>query len=332
MSKELDLTGVHPTRWAEIRKRIEVIEAYLELDKPTHVQEAQHAEMLGIAPPQFRRLVSTWQSHRDPAKLPNARAAPNTGSGKGQVSHDVNTIIQNAITSAEPGANARKLWLQIAEACEAAGLKAPSRNAVWLRLNKAKVHLKPKVEGVFIDHCMLNLLVESTEHLPWLSLVATFSGRVIAFNVSIAAPTPQSSTKLIVHALGSMPLSAEKSALFMDIGPEPGWEILVKAMNVNRVTTKVRSRPRQFIGNYIGQVFGNKLGGLNLRLRYLPVNHKTSLRQNRIAPTPQTELANVVEAAIATEHKARSPLAPMPSIVSKDEMPKLLKALKRLAG
>lgn len=73
---EPDFSGVEPTRLAEARRRIGVIEDYLAIEGPSGERTQAAAEKLGLTRWQFMRLTHAWRDHRDPAMLVKSRTGP----------------------------------------------------------------------------------------------------------------------------------------------------------------------------------------------------------------------------------------------------------------
>jgi hypothetical protein len=71
--KELDWTGVPPDRQPETRRRIEILERFLAISKPTPAQRRQARDELGVSRPMFYVLLEAWTRNRRPADLPGAK-------------------------------------------------------------------------------------------------------------------------------------------------------------------------------------------------------------------------------------------------------------------
>lgn len=55
---ELDLSGVDPLRWPEIRRRVAVLQSFAALDRPRAADRQAHAAQLGVGVAQFMRLFT----------------------------------------------------------------------------------------------------------------------------------------------------------------------------------------------------------------------------------------------------------------------------------
>ena len=98
---ELDLSGVAPMRWQEVRRRVTAVREYLELAQPTVSDREAAAGKVGLSLDQFERLMRSWRIHSDPARLDGAgslaRARRNRSDG---LPSEVQRIIQRAIEEA----------------------------------------------------------------------------------------------------------------------------------------------------------------------------------------------------------------------------------------
>ena len=82
--RQFDWTGVPPDRQPEIRRRIEILERFLAIPKPTPDQRRQARAELGVSRPMFYVLLGAWTRHRKPSDIPGAKtwkSGPRGGGG-----------------------------------------------------------------------------------------------------------------------------------------------------------------------------------------------------------------------------------------------------------
>jgi hypothetical protein len=135
--KELDLSGVDPLRRAEVLRRIGVLDRYLGLSDPIATDAASHADEIGIGVQQFYRLARIWRIHRDPG-LVGAGKRGGRRTRRGGVASEAATIVADVIRETGAQASQSIILERVAERCEAAGVKAPSRGAVWTYVMDAR--------------------------------------------------------------------------------------------------------------------------------------------------------------------------------------------------
>lgn len=127
---DLDWTGVPADRIAEIKRRIEILEACLILGKRAPAERNAAIEALGVRRAMFYRMLKIWRTSRKPADLPGVRVSERAGRGRSRLPKKVEAIIASAIQSLGPDAAPEQLVAEIRRRCSVASLKAPTRGTI----------------------------------------------------------------------------------------------------------------------------------------------------------------------------------------------------------
>lgn len=165
----IDLCNVKPVRWAETRRRIGAIEAFLADGERTHAGSAQFGRTIGLSGEQFRRLVRAWELHRD-VLLIQPR-----GTGMQRMRADglhpiAKEIMATVITELGCYTDLRDISVEIARRCDAEAVAKPSDQYAWKALMLARRHDRRPVEGVppctLIGRVWFDIPVRQSEHSP----------------------------------------------------------------------------------------------------------------------------------------------------------------------
>lgn len=188
--EKIDMDGVDPLRWAEVRRRAGVIRKYLAIGDADEAHRKEHAKLLGLSPNQFMALVRAWREHEgSAARLAGSgakRGAPRrrTRLAVPRESKTVAAAIIDEIGGSAPfvGINRR-----VAEECLAQGLTPPSRSTVWNMVMSRRSTQAGPLEGVVIGTCRVRLPVQAgtVVAMPSLTLaVRGEDGTVLAASMS----------------------------------------------------------------------------------------------------------------------------------------------------
>lgn len=131
----LDLSGVTPLRWQEVRRRVSALEGYLSLSRPSPSDRAIAANSVDLSLNRFDRLLASWRIHRDPARLEGAGQLCRTRRSRHDgLAKEVKAIMSRAIAVMGPEATLKEVYARVRGECEDQGLQPPARNHVWARL------------------------------------------------------------------------------------------------------------------------------------------------------------------------------------------------------
>lgn len=134
---ELDLSGIDPLRRDEVRRRIEVLERYLAIERGTRADAERHAREIGIGVAQFYRLTKAWRLHRRPDVVgAGERGRPKVR--KDGVPQASRRIVDEVVQDVGANAKLEDLLMEVRRRCAAAGTPAPSRGALWTYVMDAR--------------------------------------------------------------------------------------------------------------------------------------------------------------------------------------------------
>lgn len=146
--ENLDLSGVAPVRWQEMRRRVAALRRFVAINEPSVAEHAAAAAEAGLGIDHFDRLARSWRIHQDPARLNGAgtlnRQKRSRCDGVGK---EVQTIIARAIKRAGPEAAPKDVYDLVRAECAARNLRVPSNNRVWMKLMNEKAEAGPLPGG-----------------------------------------------------------------------------------------------------------------------------------------------------------------------------------------
>lgn len=136
--ESIDWSVIAAERRDDVRRRIEIIDAYLAIPKPSPNDRARAMALLGVSKSTFQKLVTAWRRTRDPTKIAGARRKPGLGRGR-RLLPAVECIIAETIAALGAGAAEGELLREIGRRCLADALPIPSKDTVQLRRRRALV-------------------------------------------------------------------------------------------------------------------------------------------------------------------------------------------------
>lgn len=295
---ELDMRGVDPLRWEEVRRRVAVVKAYLAIPFPTETDRKAHADQLDRSVNQFMALVRAWREHRSAAKVAAAGAHRHAArrpsrlaidrTAKDEAARIIETIGTDAPLAGIVGAvNAR---------CMALGLKPPSRSTLW---NMAVASRKGRggESGILVATCPVRLPMASEGDitLPTLTLaVRTDDGSVLAAALR-NADWETAITDLAAAAAGDATVRADRA--------------LLTQKRSASVTASIEPLPGVKARSAMSRILGS--GVDDLRLIYQPskaISPERLLTTKQDSPLSPEDVRLVVTAAVARHNAARKAL------------------------
>lgn len=135
---QLDWSTVPEERREEIRRRIEIIDRYLAITRPTPEDRALAIADMGVSKTMFRVLVTSWRRTRDPAKMAGSQRSSRGRAGR-RLRPEVDAIVREVISHLGPDAPDKRILDEVARRCSAAALPTPSRDTVQHRRLQALV-------------------------------------------------------------------------------------------------------------------------------------------------------------------------------------------------
>ncbi|GAA4020919.1 hypothetical protein GGQ97_001374 [Sphingomonas kaistensis] len=181
------LAELPPHLWAESLRRLEVVDRYLALDKPTTADADRSAAELNLVQRSFFRLAAAVRELR-------AGGTPKVSS-QGQQSklrHDKRSVLDDTITDLGPGARDSEIFAECSRRCKEQGLTPPSWNAVRTRTGKPVLNpdLRSRMRrdaDFVLDACPLDLTVHVASAEPQLAVLTAIihvdSGEVLGFHL-----------------------------------------------------------------------------------------------------------------------------------------------------
>jgi len=186
----IDLSGVDPTRWPEIRRRVTILDEYCAIPERTQRSRRAYAERLGIGEAHFSALAQIWRDRRNPADLPGAQArqSPKPANRLPCASTDV---ARDTIADIGPMARRRDVLIEVKKRCAAAEITAPSDATITNMLIAARgshgdvTAFQPEI---LIDTCAARLPAQHGDKvvLPRLLVAVQLPERiVVSYDVAI---------------------------------------------------------------------------------------------------------------------------------------------------
>lgn len=306
---EPDFSGVEPTRLVEARRRIAVIEQYLDLTRPAGSDTVAAAGSLGMTRWQFTRLVSAWRNHRDPTMMVRSRTGQSSrdygvdGQAKRIASEEIRRVGMRAeISNVAPAVEA---------ACGELGIKAPSRPTIYNQILAERREGGLRFDGpdcVVVGRMWFQLpMVEDGAAIPCaLVAVALPERAIIAYNVTTVRHAPASLVTILDSILNrATPLGPNRELLLDHDDRAAGADVLARH-NLDRVGPS-RQSPQRFLAQALGDAVGSlrpvyRRGGALAKPSYVMGSHDR----------PLTELMarDVIADAVAANNATRAEVGP----------------------
>lgn len=195
---DLDMSGVDPLRWAEVRRRVSVIKQFIAIRKPTEADRRSYAARLELSVNQFSALVRLWREFGQASAISGAGSTRRgtRKTGPRHLGSEVKDATRAVLESLGPDVPLATAVPAVREALAAKGLKAPSRSTIWNMLMEARQD--PFREGedasIIVAKCAVRLPVEIDQDLiyPEIALAVRVStGVVIAASMATDEQLPK---------------------------------------------------------------------------------------------------------------------------------------------
>jgi hypothetical protein len=193
---DLDLSGVDPLRWGEIRRRVAVITDFLAIGKPTQRERDEHARRLGIGTKTFMRLVAIWRAHREARLLDGAGRSVKRPLRRNRMPDATRQAVIDAAQQVGPDALLAVIVARAATLCNERSTPMVGRSAAWNVLMEAR---RSGILGSAGDQeiivasvaAKVPVLTETGLVLPRLDLaVLVPEGAVVSYQLSSASDRP----------------------------------------------------------------------------------------------------------------------------------------------
>jgi hypothetical protein len=305
----VDLSDVDPLRHAEILRRVEVIEAYLAIARPTPIETASHASAIGISIPSFYRLAKVWRLHRNPAILPGAGSRGSKKNRPTGVSSRAREIVTKVIAEVGCSASQTLIHHMVVSRCMAIEIAPPSRGATWTYVMDARsggLHEVGVRERLVTGRCWAQLPtnVGGVITLPEIALTIALPDRLIlGFDISLDTTIPANAARSLAQALDQMsgwrPVKPREIEIEMDAG-----DMAVASDLILDRLGRAADQPASTTSPIIITALGREVGGLRIihRLRSASATRLLGSRMNT-AVSPDNAAAAI--SAAVDRHNLR---------------------------
>ena len=301
--QDIDLSGVDPRRWPEIRRRIEAIQGYIALGRKDGARRDEFAAKLGISPMMFLSLVKTWKEHGQAIKLAGAGLDRRQPRPARSLPEETRNAIRDAIAAL--GTSARHVDV-VAEAnrrCDAIGTKRASNGMIQHLLMKARRDAAP-AEGtpaIFVGRvvCKLPVRIDDEVGLPDLMLaVMSPEGTIAAHALADCEGEAELLNKVLAglngkRARGSVPRELIIPPALHELTPTAGDLPFTKGPTAGR----------------IAYLLGAGIERVDIAHRRKATTGPTRTDSPMNAPLTREEAAEAVRLAVSVHNEARGGLA-----------------------
>ena len=300
MEKDIDLSGVDPARWPEIRRRVGILDAYVAIERPTVRQTDAHAERMGLKRSTFYALARTWRDKRDPRKVAGS------GASKGRRARNETNdlpdatiaLIRTVIDEMGPWAEDRLILRAVHARLLASGCAKASDQTVRHLLDQtrtSRTDRSPFCPAILIERCHFRLPLAQGEAvvLPAVCLaVALPENVVVAYRLGTDAAPPSAMDVLADLRALSIRGSARRpliAPVIEDELPEGSSDIPDDAL------ARVRLR----------RVLGGSIGGVEFLVQSRAGGQSAAPRTRFEKPLLQRDVDVAVAEAITRHNDAR---------------------------
>lgn len=266
-----DLYLIEPLKWAEVRRRVAVVEEYLSLTNPTGADRERFGAMLGLGAQQFRNLARAWETHRNALSLmPGGKRANREIRGKvGGVDAATREIARKTVQELSLEATLDQTYKTVCQRCEAAQVQPASRATVWLTMMEAKGTSKANgPDTILIGRAFLRLPVSTDDGIvfPEVIIAVQRASREILAMLPIA-PAMTDHVAIIGDAINR---EIEKNPVPVEID-EKVHDALAKAMPMSVSVSPINSWGAT---RALANTLGRRVGLIDIA--YKPVRARSS--------------------------------------------------------
>lgn len=288
---DLDMSGVDPLRYAEMRRRIAVIREFIATErKPKTVREA-FAARLGVGEKQFMRLVSTWCALGDDARAAQLDGATSGKGGRrprrGGLKPETRAVVADVINNLGSDASLAAMLEAVRHLAASRGVAPPARSSIWNMLMEARSQGAPShqepgvVTGVVFAR--IPVVIASDDNLtldaihPAIALaVRSPDGAILAYDVGMGAINADARRLVLRPTFGEGPEDADA-----DVGDDDEHRLPA--------------------------LLGGRIAGIRILHRPSLASPAASLvRSRRDAPISPDDAHRLIAVAIAEHNEARA--------------------------
>jgi hypothetical protein len=317
------LNMIRPERRAVVKGRIEALERYLAIERPTTADADAMAREFGMTRISFYRLLRTWRARRDPADL----AGPGAKTGRrGTQQLPGDDFIARTLPTLPADISPERQVRALEDAARQAGVVLPARGTLRRRVADFRGGREPDPIGIgdalAVGHVVLEIPIVGPPGLTLpLATVVARPGRgiVLATSLSLAVPGPRAVAAVLLSAcargttLSDGPASRPDSTVFVDADQLVEWDPLFSVLAEHGLRRSGRDGPRVLGDRLLGSVGFPSLLGFRSRPRM--IYRPAGLRRPRVrgplnAPVSLAEAQAVLDARLAS-HAAVTSAPPM---------------------
>lgn len=288
---DLDMSGVDPLRYAEMRRRVAVIREFIAIERPQKAVREVFAARLGVGEKQFMRLVAIWRSLGNKARAAHLDGATSGKGGErrrqGGLGTDVRAVVADVIADLGSDATLTATLAAVRRVASQRNLTPPSRSSVWNLLMEARSQGAPSRQepGIVSGTVFAKLPVvigagAGTQYPAIVLAVRSPDGTILSFQVKI----------------GSVEIGALQ-------------QVLKRASEGNDIVSDDDN------GRWLPSLLGRRIAGIGIIHRPSLASPATALvRSKRDAPISPDDARRLIAAAVAKHNLARSGGATNPKL------------------
>lgn len=301
--QDIDLSGVDPRRWPEIRRRIDAIQGYIALGRRDGARRDEYAAQLGISPMMFLSLVKAWKEHGDAVRLSGSGLDRGRPRAARSLPEATRIAIEEAISAL--GTDARHVDV-VAEAnrrCDAAGTKRASSGMVQHLLMRARRDAVPKdgKPAILVGRvvCKLPVRIGTEVVVPDL-MVAVMSpeGAILAHEIAGGEGEAERLSKLLSSVEGAGTAGCPKREL-----------VIPATLHAARETISGRHATTGPTAGRIANLLGAGIGMVDIAHRRKATTGAPSDGSPMNAPLTLSEAREAVAVAVGSHNASRGGIA-----------------------
>lgn len=305
MEKDIDLTGVDPARWPEIRRRVAILEEFALLRRPPAEVRQHFAQRIGLSVSQFMHLARVWRNGKCAADITGARSRID-GQKSRRIPLRSVEIMREVIDDLGVVARRKDVLSEVVSRCESERIKPPSNSTVSNMLAEARAAANDEVDlepEMLIDEISIKLPVITDKDIVMPRVLVAFilpQRRIVAAEISCDQKRPTSTARL-------MKAIQEESS-------DGGLPLRLRAPHCaasEREAIGALSRDKSVGLPALGRILGNTLGDLKIIYQASKARPGSRLVDARhAAPIGPEDAERAIRRAINT-HNAKVPDLPL---------------------
>ncbi|QCB43242.1 hypothetical protein E5673_14250 [Sphingomonas sp. PAMC26645] len=294
-----DLSDVDPLKWAEVRRRVEVLDRYSALPNPSAADRGRFGAMLDLGSQQFVNLSKAWAADRDPRALsPGVRKRDihESRSRSGGVDPVAREIARDVIGISGTTTSLSVLSDTITERCLARGVAPPSRGTVWLLMVEAKGRgTGISGDSIIIAQAFLKLPVDTGAIgglvFPKITVaVDSSTRRILALELSYPALPPELGRMAAVLRNATSSIIADetvRTALSQHL-PAGNWISAVSATSAR---------------HSLADLMGRRIGRIEIAYKPLAADPTSVMQSRRDRAPDRSEAEQAIRFAVARHNR-----------------------------